>query len=223
MLLSRILLNPTATEGGGGNPPVKTEDKGPDLVKVVEGLIAKHGDPNAALRVLLSENHNYRDQLREVKAKLPADGHVVIDPDKAKLFAAYQQYGTPDEIKQGLYERDELSTTVAAHKRAREISDVAKLAGYDPDVLTTLAGDLQFEVTDGKDKAGKDVKTVSVKDGDKLVSLEDHAKAKWEKFLPSLKPTQAKAPQGGSPFTGGITPPKPPIVKTDAPRKSLVR
>lgn len=220
----RLLLDPTSTEGGGGNPPPKEEGKGPDLVKAIEGLLAKNGnDPNAALRVLLSENYGYRDQLRDLRGKLPAEGHVVLDPDKAKLFAAYQQYGTPDEIKQGLYERDEHANTIAAHARAKQIGDVAKLHGMDPDVLTTLAGDLEFEIQDAKDKTGKEIKVATVKDGDKSVPLDEFAKAKWEKFLPSLKPTQTR-PHNGSPLPSGDTPPKPVITPTkDAPRRSLVR
>lgn len=217
-----ILLSPDGAEGG--DPPPKTDDKGPDLVKAIEGLLAKNGnDPNAALRVLLSENYQYRDQLRDVKGKLPAADSLVLSADDAKLFSAYKAHGTPDEIKQGLYERDEHASTIAAHARAKQIGDVAKLHGYDPDVLTTLAGDLEFEIQDGKDKAGKPIKVAAVKDGDKSVPLDEFAKAKWEKFLPSLKAAQAK-PQNGSPLPSGDTPPKPAITPTtDAPRRSLVR
>jgi hypothetical protein len=208
--LFTILLDPTPVEGGSGSG-----DKGPDLVKAVEGLLAKHGDPNAALRVLLSENYGYRDQIRELKVKLPGDGHVVLDPEKAKAFSAYQAFGTPDVVKTAIEERDQFKGRITAHEREREIGAVAKVAGYDPDVLTTLAGDLSFTIEDGKDKAGKPIKVVSVKDGDKSVPLSDYAAAKWEKFLPSLQPSQGRPNPDGSPPSGGHTPPRPSITQTD--------
>lgn len=219
--LYRILLNQAPVEGGGNPPPTPTPapapstDKGADLTKALEGLLAKHGDPNAALRVLLSENYEAREKNRELKAKVPAADALVLDAEKAKLFASYQALGSPEDIKGGLTERDEYKTKVTAHERAAEIATVAKLAEFDPEVLTTLAGDLQFSVEDAKDKAGKPIKVPHVKDGDKTVPLADYAKSRWEKFLPSLKPTATKAPAGGSPPVNGYQSPRPTITPAE--------
>lgn len=207
----RLLLDPAPTEGNGNSEPSAPkpkpeESKAPDLVKAVEGLLSKHGDAASALRVLLSENHGYRDQLRELKAKLPADGSVVLSGDDAKAWGRFRTLGDFADVETRLKERDTLDAQIKAHAREKLVSEAAGLHGYDPDVLGQLPGaaDLEIRVAE-RTVNGKAVKVAQVVGQDDqgqetLTDLDKHAEANWAKFLPSLTAdSQASGPPKGTP------------------------
>lgn len=190
-------------------PPVEPpKAPGPDLAKAIEGLLAKHGDPNAALRVLLNENHTYRDTVRELKSKLPADGAVVLTGDDAQAWGEYRTLGKAAEVKKALDDGKAVASELSGLKRNEEVRTVAEIAGFKPSVLKTLAGDLAFEVKEEKGKDGKAVRVVHVKGADdKSVPLTEYAEKHWADFMPSLKggtvapvrPLGTPAPRPGAP------------------------
>lgn len=184
-------------------PTPEPEPKGPDLAKVVESLIAKHGDGNAALRVLLAENYGYRDQIRDLKAKAPADGALILTGDDAKAWDKYRTLGKPDELATVKREHGERGTELTGLKRESELRTVAEKTGVDFDVLKTIAGQLDFAGTvKVKDpKTQKESEVVAVKDGEAdPVAFDEYAAKHWAKFLPSLRPNAGEPQkQPGSP------------------------
>lgn len=225
--LHRFYLDSAASEGNGEGgtaapapapapAPEPTASKAPDLGKAADGLIAKHGDPSAALRVLIAENYGYRDQLRDLKSKLPGDGAVVIKDDDAKAWEAYRKFGSPKDIKAALDEGSLAKSEAADYRRDAVMRQAADLHFPGKSgVLSTLAVGLEIEFQDGTDRAGKPTKQAVVKgEGDAVVPLTEYAKKNWADFLPSLQSDSARKPLG-SPATGRATPPRPAIVPTE--------
>jgi hypothetical protein len=165
------------------------EGKAPDLAKVVESLTVKHGDGNAALRVLVSENYAYRDQLRELKAKLPADGQRVLTADEAKAYETYRSFGKPEDVRRIKDEHGSLTSENYGYKRDTELRTVAEKTGVKFTVLKTLAGTLDFTATvKVKDKTGKETEVPAIKDGESdPVPFDEYATTHWSDFLPALR------------------------------------
>lgn len=230
-MILRLLFTPDPAAGGGGADPKVDPPAAPDLAKQVADVLAKHGgDQTTAVRAILTELNTTRDQVASLTAKLPKEGHVVIDGDAHKLFGAYQAMGKPEELTAAIEAGKTATTELTGIKRAQHFSEVAKLNDYEASVLTTLAerDGLEIEIveTDGKDpKTHKPikVKVASVKAADgKLTPLADYAEASWKSFLPALKVAPPSTlPPRGSPSSGTGSP-RPPVVSTDQPRRSLV-
>ena len=223
----RILLDAEATppENKGGaaevtTPPAKGQEGTPDLNKAAEGLIKRHGDSTAALLVLLGENHTYREKNRTLEAQIPKDGAVVLSGDDAKHWADYRKLGNPADVRRSIEEGATAKAEAGTYRKAEVIRSAAKATkidgvAIDPEVLGTLAKDLEIVVEDLVDDKGvpigedgkplpKDkppVKAAFVKgDGDTRTRLDGYAKANWGKFIPSLK-AEATARSSGSPDT----------------------
>ncbi len=194
----RLLLDPTTTTEGGSTttaqtpPPEKKSDG-------FEALAAKHSSDGIGLaRDLYGQLQAANARVSELSGKVPADGAIVLAGDDAKAWGKYRNLGKPDEIKTQLDEGTTARGEVAKYARERAVSTVAKAAGFDPDVLGTLAGELEFEVADETVK-GKPAKVAYVKDGDKKTPLDKYAEANWPKFLPSLRQAEAPKPLGTPP------------------------
>lgn len=210
--------------------PAPTE-KAPDLKEAAKTLVEKHGDANAAVVTLLNENYKSRDTIRDLKAKVPAEGAVVLTGDDVKAWQKYNALGKPSDLEKGLNEGNKAKTTVAGYRKAEHNAKVAEVAGFKPTVLATLAKDLDIEIRDAvdkdgkpvKDKAGNVVREAVVKgEGDTVTPLAKYAETNWADFLPSLKGDAPKKSTDGSPLArAGLTPPKPPVEPTDKPKRSL--
>lgn len=200
----RILMNTAGGEGGAGSENKGGENKGgddkggakaTDLSKAAEGLVAKHGDPTAALLVLLGENYSLRDKNRDLGAKVPGEGTIVLTGDDAKHWGTYRQLGEPGEIRKAIDEGKQHAAEVGTFRKAEVIRSAAEIHGFKPGVLGTLAKDMEITIgerhdKDGKPvlKDGKPVRAALVKsEGDRLVPLDEHAARQWGDFLPSLK------------------------------------
>lgn len=189
--------------GGDGKADAETPPPAPDLGKLVQDAIAKAGDPNAAMKSLVADNYALRDDLRAARAKLPADGSVVLSGDDARDWGQYRQFGKPGDLRKTIDEHKSLGERVATHERDETLRGVSEKAGVEFAVLKTLAGStLVFGETKGKDKVGKEITIVTVKDGEaQPVPFDEYAAAKWGKFLPALKPpaTTQQARQPSTP------------------------
>jgi hypothetical protein len=174
------------------------EDKD-DLTAAITALLGKHNnDASAAINQLLSENFKLREDKRELKKHLdeagktkPAEGSVVLSKAEAEKWKLYQEFGKPEEIKAAIGERDTLKTEVATANREQSLRDVAEVEGWNFGVIKRLAGDLAFEIIEGKDDKGnaKKYANVILKNGDRTETKPavEYAEKEWKEFLPSLK------------------------------------
>lgn len=193
----RLLLDPT-TQTEGTTPPA-TPPAAPPKPDGFEALAAKHSNDGVGLaRNLYDQLQAAQSKVAELSGKLPGEGSLVLTAEQAKAWSKYSTIGKPDEVKAWLEEGNAAKGEVAKFAREKVVRTVAEVAGFDADVLATLAGDLEFEVADETVK-GKTVKVAKVKDGDQSTPLDKYAEAKWGKFMASLKPSAAPKPLGTPP------------------------
>lgn len=176
--------------GGTGGTGGQQGDQGDDRQQL-QGLLARHNnDAMAVVATLLTENHGLRDERRTLRGQLPAQGAVVLAPEQATAWQAYQQLGAAPDLQTALTEREQLQQRIATLQQDSTLRDVAALAKYDLEVLRTIGGDLSYVIKDEtvNGKAEKKV-FVKVKEGEaeKEIALDKHAEAAWAKFLPSLR------------------------------------
>jgi len=194
-----------APDGGGGGAPAGGDDPEPDRPENPtapggrldpERLKAKHGSAEAALQVLAmkldqveGDNASYRQQLKDVKSKLPAEGSVVLTGEQAATWQAYQELGKPDELKQ-------LQGSYTKLQRDAIFQEAAAAHGYKAAVLGQLPGigDYTIEVRE-QDKDGKKVKVAIAKNGEgQERPLPDLLQEKWADFAPALVDKPAAPP-----------------------------
>jgi hypothetical protein len=215
-------------ESGAGSPseqqtpPPAPSPPAADPAEGYKKLLEKHNNDAAIVAgKLYDENHSYRQTIRELKGKVPADGSMVLNADQAKLWSNYLELGKPEEIVTLKNEHGQFATERQAAAREKFHGEVAEAHGYKVSVLSRLIDQdkIELELKDASVN-GKTVKVAHVKDGDNLTPLPDYAKAHWGEFLEVLPKTPAVRPIG-TPRTGA-NPPKPdgPITP---PCPSLVR
>jgi hypothetical protein len=194
--------------GGGGNPAPE-----PDLAKAIKGLLDRHGDPNAALRVVLDENYRYRDQLRDLKAKVPGEADVVLTGDDAKRWASYRELGDPGDLKKTLKAAADDRADVERFRRAEVYDEAATLARFNAKAFRRLAEADGLAVTIEADKKGErvpHVKGVDDKGQEALTPLTQYAETHWAEFLPSLQGGERQEPQRPNGTPRGRNPNGPP-------------
>jgi hypothetical protein len=212
-MFTRIHLDPTGAEGGKTPPAPETPPADTfDEQAAVTAVLAKHGaDAQKALGYLLRDNQSYRRKLSELKAKVPADGAVVLTGDDLKRWTAYATLGNPEDLSAALADRDRFKAEADGFRTAELHKQVADAHGYKVPVLARLASQdqLTIEMRDtkvagtpakvavvmGQDDKGKPVET----------PLPEYAKAHWAEFLTALAPDTSKSPPG----TPGRTSPFP--------------
>jgi hypothetical protein len=239
MPLYRILLDPQGGPETGSpspTPTVTTTSTAPvtpipapagDPAEGFKALLAKHQNDSARVaEKLYDENHTHRQTIRDLKAKVPSEGSLVLNPDQAKAWTAYLELGKPEDMQTLKTEHGQLQAERAAAAKEKFHAEVAALHGYVPAVLSTLIDHhgLDVELGDGKerDKAGKLVKVALVKDADGKTTtpLPEYLKEKLPHFLPSLVAKAEARPVGTPRFASPGTLPEPPPAP---PRRSLVK
>lgn len=197
------------------------QDSGNPVAGLQALLARSNNDAMTVAGLLYSENFQYREQLRLLKEQLaaalgrvPAEGAVVLAPEQAQMWTAYQGLGTVEAITQGLKERETALGELGSLRRAATLREVADVAGFDPDVLGTLAAGLEFELRDVS-VDGQMRRAAFVRDGNgQQVRLEEYAQQRWEKFTPALIPARgqgsgaggAQWPRQGAAGSGGGAP-----------------
>lgn len=238
---ARILLDPAATETGGGGgggsgtatqtkqdppPPAPAASKGNDDAGF-QAALKRHNDDGISLaREAWRDAETLRGRLTETEGKLPAKGAVVLTAEQVAEWQAFQALGKPaKDVAAALEQGAKDAQTVQAHDRRKHTEKVAKIHGFDPDVLEGLPGysTLEISVEPEHERGGKKVETALVKttvkgkdgkDAEKLVPLDEYAKATWPKFLTSLQiPAAGNNPVKGSPI---VRPNSAPIVGEDS-------
>lgn len=189
--------------GGGGKKEVSVS-------QVVSRLINRYGDANTALGVLAGENLDYRrrhradqERITSLQGQGPKDGGMVLTPEQAADFKAYQALGKPDEVKQKVERVGTLEEQVAGAARdqllATAAGAVAPGTAWKANVLKDIvqAKGLHVEMKDvtEKDKAGNEVTVkrphVRPANDDKaaLTPLEGWVKQNAADYLPALAAT----------------------------------
>lgn len=171
----------------------------------IQNLLGNNNnDAMAVVRLLYGDNYKLRDDLRNLRGKVPAEGAVVLSGDDAEAWAAYQKLGKPAAISQAVSEREQFQGELTTLRRAQTLRDVAEVEGVKYTVLAGLdKPGIAYEV---KEADGKRTATVTV-DG-KTQPFADYAATVWADYLPALKPATTTQPQGVQYFrqhAGGST------------------
>lgn len=121
---------PTPPTPAPADPPAPT---GTDaLNRALAGLLSRHGSSDAVALHLLNENHALREQRRTLQGQVPAQGTVVLTPEQAAQWQAYQQLGTdPAALATRLTD----GTAALEREQGRTL---AEASGANPAVLTDL-------------------------------------------------------------------------------------
>ncbi len=204
---------------GSGTPtpdPQQPDPAQPNPQQGFERLVQRQGGADAAAFLLYQENHSYREklrqaeqQLRDLQGKLPGEGTVILDADKAKTWEAYLALGAPDEVKKV---RDEYNGL----KREAHFRTIAEAHGFNPVVLAGLPGAADLTIELGEETLNGNTNKVAyvVQADGKKIALPDYAKQTWGPFLPALQaaPAQQSGQGKGTPFVrqqtgnGGVAP-----------------
>lgn len=209
-MIARLNLDPAGGEGNGESDP---KEKAVDLSKSISNLIERHGTAETAIRVLLSENFHYRDQVRDLKTKLPPDGSVVLATEEAKAWQSYREFGEPREVRKKIDEALSLSIENSRLRKLEVVREASELHGYKASVLATLVEKLDLAIGESNGKDGKAAKAAQVvtKEADgkeQRISLADYAESNWQDFLPALK-SDGKPPIVPTPGRTSETQPPP--------------
>lgn len=134
---------------------------------MVDRLLQRHGTAEAALAFMASQAITQEDTIEqrdrtisELRAKVPAEGAVVLPKAEAEALAKLKALGTVDEIVAGMKERGDLKTTVSRTEAERTARTAAKASGLDEDafVAHALRESLHIEMRDTQvEDAGKTV------------------------------------------------------------------
>ncbi len=190
--------------------PPATPPPGPEAG--VQALIQRHNnDLTAVINHLFNDNYQLRDknrglkeQVKQLEGKVPAEGAVILGAAEAKLLAAYQALGAPDDLKRFQGELQTAQTELAALKRESLLETAATAHGYKASVLKALVKEAQVEMREvEKDGQKKPAAFVTGSDGQAL-NLDEYVSRNFADFLPALRleagpPGTRFIPQG----TGG--------------------
>lgn len=186
-----------------------------EVAKQVLAALKSQGGGESVSEQLIRENVIARERrreaeeaLEELKKKVPAADAVVLTPEQAKDWTAYQALGKPDEVKTKM---STLEGEIAKRDREIVMASAADAAGYKAAVLTKLPGaeKLKFEVREEQvdGKATKVAYVTGSGEGAKTEKLSEYAEREWKDFIPALSAdasseggTRTKSTASGTPF-----------------------
>lgn len=126
----------------------------------------------------------------ELRRKSAPDGGLILDAEQAKRWQAWEGLGKPEDIAPKLEQAGKDRARIEQIEKRERITTVAAAAGWDADALSdldSLAGGLEWTVSEVTGQDGNSVKSVSVKVDGKDVDAAEFAKQRWSKFLPILQ------------------------------------
>ena len=188
----------------------------PNPAEAFQTLLAKHNnDATGLASKLFDENFQYRQTIREMKAKQPGEGAVVLTADEAKKWQAYEALGQePKEIKKALEKvptLEQANKELASMESLRELADVGldgsklKLSVLKDQLSRYPDAVIRFEETTDKDGNKAKVAYIKDKPDGAESSFTDFAAQNLSDYLPALKVTAEQTP----PIPGTVTDPKP--------------
>lgn len=223
MFGTRLLFPPhfdDVAAGGGGAParpavpPVSAERRQQSLV---DRLIARHGDANAALAYLATVNITQEDTIerlsrenKDYAERLP-EGSVVISAAEAKNLAKLKALGTVDEIVSGMTEFKTLKAEKAEAEAKGAAKNLAKIAGADEDAFAEhytgkkLKGEVRnVETVEHGKKVTKGMLYVQAGANEPYVAWSDYLAKLPAHEQRALTPSSQPAPVGGPPASSGV-------------------
>lgn len=126
----------------------------------------------------------------ELRRKSAPDGGLILDAEQAKRWQAWEGLGTIDQITPRLEQAGKDRARIEQIEKRERITTVAQAAGWDADALSdldSLAGGLEWTVSEVTGQDGNSVKSVTVKVDGRDVDAGEFAKQRWSKFLPILQ------------------------------------
>jgi hypothetical protein len=173
----------------GGNDGGNAGGGAGEAERNLQNLLAKkNGDAVALAAQLLAENADLRAKRRTVeeerdalKAKVPAEGSVILTGDDARTFGELTAATPLKDLKGKLDEATTATSKLQTLERQQTVRDAADALGWDAKRLERLLKDAPLEVKTEK-RDGKDVTVYAVKDGETTVALEEA----FQDFLPAL-------------------------------------
>lgn len=130
------------------------------------------------------KNRTLTDERDALRAKVPADGAVLMTPEDAAALEAYRTLGTPDALKGAQDAAQQASTKLATYERERTAHAAASAHEWKPSVLAKLPS-LQGKDIEARDADGAPAYFV---EGTPLL---DYVTAHDAEFLPALQAAPA--------------------------------
>lgn len=208
------------------------EPNKPNPAEHFQNLLAKNN--NDALKLasqLFDENFTYRTTIRELTGKQPAEGAMVLQPDDAKEYKAFQQFKTEHklDLKQIKEKIEKLPELEKANKSLSNTETIFKLSEIGLEGAKLKRNVLKEQVFDKypeavwsfkveKDKDGKEAEVAYLSLDGKESSFTDFAKEKLADYLPSLKVSPEAQPY--KPGNAGDPPPFRAATDTEADTKA---
>ena len=175
-LLQRSLLFDSDGGGsGGGGDGGNGSGSGRDVPLDTDVLIAKYGDAQRALAKVVAkldavekDNADYRQQIRDLRAKVPADDARVLTPDEQKALRERGLLTEEGELKPEIFdEKAKRAQTADALERKEKLRAVTEAAGITNfEAFEGLVGSEDFEVEKGTGDEAATVKVVYEEDGE---------------------------------------------------------
>jgi len=195
-------------------PPAMSAE---EIRSIVQGIIGQQ-NVSTQVQTLMTENFEYREKNRvlradneQLRAKVPAEGSVVLSGDDVKLGNDFKGLNLkPADITKMKGDFETLQGKVSTTERQGTIAKVAKVENWDPTVLGTLVGDHALviepvtEDVNGQSKA-VDRGFINIKGADNSVTK--HRLSEWieknhAKFLPSLNVEEGSGEESSSSVNG---------------------
>src|SRR5690606_12299543 len=130
--------------GGGGDDPKgppkdDPKDKAPTLDDMRKKVEERGVDYAARMLLEMSEdNYKSRSRIRDLEARIPGEGTLVLKGDDVKKYERFKALGDPADVERRLSEGDEARTWKAGRMKQDRLSEVASLHGWKPSVLQRL-------------------------------------------------------------------------------------
>jgi hypothetical protein len=212
LIMVQMLLHNTdpGNPGGGGG--------GQDPAAAFQRLLDQNkNDGLAVASKLFDENFQLRTKNRDLSAKLPKDGAVVLTDDDAKEWNAFKALNVKaadaKKAVESIPALEKQNKELSGMESLRELADLGldgsklKLSVL-KEQLASKFPDAEIAFRTEKDKDGKEAKVAYLKkDKDsKEQSFTEFANAELVDYLPSLKVSTEAQQQ---PYTGNTPDPKP--------------
>jgi hypothetical protein len=225
----RLLLDPTAAEGGAPAPtPTPTPAPAPaaDPAEGWKALLAKHhNDAAVVAKKLYDDNHSLRAKVRDLKKNAVPDGGIVLSGDDARAWERYRVLGKPEAIETSLKESVSLREERERDRSAARVEKAASAHGLKATVLKDLAASRNLDFEEREEKVnGKSAPVYFVKHKDKdgkdtETKLPDYVKDHLSDYLPSLSISEPRGPVGTPPRADPSGAPPSRKEKTPTPEK----
>lgn len=215
MRLRNLIPYASADTGGGSGsgqsaPPPTPPAPADPLAGLQRLLERQSGDAGRVAELLYRDNYELRERNRQLAGSVPPQGAVVLTPEQAVAWTAYQALGAPEALQTAMQERTQAQTRLTALEREQAIAAAAATHGYQAQALTKLiqADSLSLSIRE-ETRDGQIVRTALVTPPNgQPVPLVDYATANWAAFLPALVAapggqTPPRVPPQGPAGTGG--------------------